>query len=82
MMMLLFWFWFYPGNPPLKFSQNWLSNRRNVAFVVVVVIVIVVAVVVVVIDDANIEGPYGWSPHSCLTPEGPMDTMDLDFSHF
>ena len=33
MMMLLFLLWFYPRNSPLKFSQNWVSNRKNVAFV-------------------------------------------------
>ena len=42
---------FYSRNLPLKFGQNRVNNRRNVAFAVVVIIVVVVIVVVVVDDD-------------------------------
>ena len=41
MMMLLFLFLFYPRNLPLKFGQNQVSNRWNVAVVFVVLIVVV-----------------------------------------
>ena len=47
---------FYPRNLPLKFGQNRVSNKSNVAFVFVCVVVVIVhiVVVIVVVDFKNI----------------------------
>ena len=47
---------FFPRNLPLKFRQNWMKNRLNVAFVVDVdiVVVVVVYVHVVVVYPRNL----------------------------
>ena len=39
---------FYPRNLPIKFGQNWVSNRLNVAFVILVIVVVVFVNFVVV----------------------------------
>ena len=47
---------FYPRNLPLKFGQNRVSNKSNVAFVFVCVVVVIVhiVVVIVVVDFTNL----------------------------
>ena len=64
MLMLLILLWFYPRNLPLKFVQNPVSNRLNIALVVVVdvvdvVVIIVVVVVHVVVDPTNLPLKFG-----------------------
>ena len=47
---------FYPRNLPIKFGQNWVSNRLNVAFVVLVTVVVhvVVVAILVLVDPRNL----------------------------
>ena len=53
MMLLLFLLLFYLRNLPLKFVQNRVSNRSNVAFIVAVVVGIVV------VDPTNLFLKFG-----------------------
>ena len=66
MMMFLFLLLFYFRHFPLKFFQNWVSNRWIVPFVFVVVVVIVfvvvvvhVVVLIVVVDPRNLPLKFG-----------------------
>ena len=50
---------YYPRNLPLKFGQNRVSNRRNVAFVVVVVVIVHIVIAIVVVDFTNLPLKFG-----------------------
>ena len=52
MTMLLFLLLFYPRNHPLKFGQNWVSNKWIV--VVLIIVFVHVLVIIVVVDDENV----------------------------
>ena len=59
MILLFFLLLFFPRNLPIKFGQNWVSNRLNVAFVVLVIVVVHVVVVMVVVDPTNLPLKFG-----------------------